>query len=137
MLLEGAEDWDWGDMDADFLTPKKAPIKKPIQVLTVTMLFPCSFFRKSSTTIPHVSPYVRETCTRCIVESIAEVDADGQFQKVSSLLEYCCLSALNFLRPQSLTVRLDPGDERRSVILRDDWTALDIRIGKQLFEPSV
>lgn len=27
-LLEGAEDWDWDDMNADFLTPKKATPRK-------------------------------------------------------------------------------------------------------------
>lgn len=27
-LLDGAEDWDWDDMNADFLTPKKSPKKR-------------------------------------------------------------------------------------------------------------
>ncbi len=27
-LLEGAEDWDWNDMNGDFLSPKKASPKK-------------------------------------------------------------------------------------------------------------
>jgi hypothetical protein len=33
MLLDGAENWDWNDMELDFLTPKK-PIcgKSPIKV---------------------------------------------------------------------------------------------------------
>lgn len=28
LLLEGAEDWDWADMEADFMTPKKATPRK-------------------------------------------------------------------------------------------------------------
>lgn len=27
-LLEGAEDWDWDDMNSDFLTPKKSPKRR-------------------------------------------------------------------------------------------------------------
>lgn len=30
-LLEGAEDWDWTDMNSDFTSPKKAPVTKPSQ----------------------------------------------------------------------------------------------------------
>lgn len=42
-LVEGAEDWDWGDMEADFLTPKKEPVRKPAQVCAITMhYFSCS-----------------------------------------------------------------------------------------------
>ena len=31
LLLEGVEDWDWTDMEADFMTPKKAtPCKQKV-----------------------------------------------------------------------------------------------------------
>lgn len=62
-LMEGAEDWDWDDMEADFLTPKKKTQKRdPI---------------KSSG-----SEYTRETCTRCIVEQIDEIENGGRYEKV-------------------------------------------------------
>lgn len=31
-LLEGAEDWDWDDMNSDLPTPKKASPRKPVKV---------------------------------------------------------------------------------------------------------
>lgn len=32
MLLDGAETWDWTDMEADFVTPKKSPGKNKVCV---------------------------------------------------------------------------------------------------------
>ncbi|KAH7929561.1 Dna2-domain-containing protein [Leucogyrophana mollusca] len=90
-LLDGAEDWDWEDMEADFLTPKKHS----------------STAQKPS--IPPGKAYARETCTRCTVESVSSDSSDNAFQKV-------------------LSVRVHRG-EHRSVILRDDWANSDIRAG--------
>ncbi|KAF9458560.1 DNA replication factor Dna2-domain-containing protein [Collybia nuda] len=90
-LLEGAEDWDWDDMNSDLPTPKKASPRKPNKT-------------------PQAPPYIPETCTRCIVESIAESEKGGYYQKI-------------------LVVKLDRNEERRSVVLRDDWVATDVRIG--------
>ncbi|KAF7984152.1 hypothetical protein HWV62_16810 [Athelia sp. TMB] len=85
-LMEGAEDWNWDDMEADFLTPekKKAPSAQR-------------------------SGYMRDPCTRCIVEAIENTDGG--------------------LREKTLIVKLDPGEERRIVILRDDWIYTDVRLG--------
>ncbi|RDB29779.1 DNA replication ATP-dependent helicase/nuclease dna2 [Hypsizygus marmoreus] len=66
--------------------------------------------RKHKTIIPKATPYVPETCTRCTVESISESEHDKYYQK-------------------TLIVKVDPGEERRSVVLREDWTATDIRRG--------
>ena len=39
-LLEGAEDWDWEDMNSDFLSPKKSP-RKMIPVCARVAWVPC------------------------------------------------------------------------------------------------
>ncbi|KAJ7109745.1 DNA replication factor Dna2-domain-containing protein [Mycena crocata] len=52
-LLDGAEDWDWSDMNSDFISPPETvPIHVPL-------------------------PY-----TRCTVESVTESKANGKLQKV-------------------------------------------------------
>ncbi|TFK52072.1 Dna2-domain-containing protein [Heliocybe sulcata] len=55
-LTNGAEDWDWDDMEYDFLTPKKA---KPSQQ-------PC----------PEYTP---EPCTRCTVEQVQDSSLNGKY----------------------------------------------------------
>ncbi|KAF8123075.1 DNA replication factor Dna2-domain-containing protein [Mycena galopus ATCC 62051] len=61
-LLEGAEDWDWSDMNSDFISPaKKGPTTPVIQPGTPV----------------HVSlPYAR-----CTVESVSENIINGRLQK--------------------------------------------------------
>ncbi|KAJ7134639.1 Dna2-domain-containing protein [Mycena epipterygia] len=61
-LLDGAEDWDWSDMNSDFMSPvKKIPIKPVIPPATPA----------------HVPlPY-----TRCTVESVSETMNNGRLQK--------------------------------------------------------
>ncbi|KAJ7459871.1 AAA domain-containing protein [Mycena latifolia] len=61
-LLDGAENWDWSDMNSDFISPvKKSPPKSDI----------------SPATPVHVPlPY-----TRCIVESVSEIMVNGRMQK--------------------------------------------------------
>ncbi|KAF8876665.1 DNA replication factor Dna2-domain-containing protein [Infundibulicybe gibba] len=88
LLFDGAEDWD---LDIDCLTPRKET--KPVKAPTTP--------RKT---------FTPDTCTRCSVESLADVPASGKNQK-------------------TLVVRVEPGGESRFVYLRDDWTATDIRIG--------
>lgn len=107
-LTQGAEDWNWDDMESDFLTPKKDKEKKvqsnPVQ-----------------------SGYQRELCTRCVVEEIIESQVGGRFQKVSrfSSLSHSLISRSG----QSLTAKIDSGEERLTAILQDDWAYTDIRIG--------
>ncbi|KAH7909650.1 Dna2-domain-containing protein [Hygrophoropsis aurantiaca] len=66
-LLEGAEDWDWNDMEMDFLSPKKhrSPVKKRA--------------------IQPVSKYSGETCTRCVVLSISYDGSSSALQKSLSV----------------------------------------------------
>ncbi|KAJ7044139.1 Dna2-domain-containing protein [Mycena alexandri] len=62
-LLEGAEDWDWSDMNSDFLSPvKKSP-------------------KKNIAPPPSAVTHVPLPCTRCIVESISETTTNGRLQK--------------------------------------------------------
>ncbi|KIK37375.1 hypothetical protein CY34DRAFT_92854 [Suillus luteus UH-Slu-Lm8-n1] len=91
MLLDGAENWDWNDMELDFLTPKKPNCKVAI----------------------HARRHVKETCTRCVVDSVRE-DSSETFQKRVS---------------QVLSVRVQPSGNPRTVILCDDWADTDIRKG--------
>jgi DNA replication ATP-dependent helicase Dna2 len=63
-LVDGAENWDWDDMESDFLTPKKN--------------------QKSKVSAELDTGYIRETCTRCIIERITEADNGGKYEKVSS-----------------------------------------------------
>ncbi|KAJ7644148.1 Dna2-domain-containing protein [Roridomyces roridus] len=59
-LLEGAEDWDWSDMHADFLSPvKKSPLKKSLAA-------------------PARAPL---QYTRCTVQSVSEITEGGRLQK--------------------------------------------------------
>lgn len=68
-LMEGAENWDWDDMEADFLTPKK----------------------KQRLIIESSDPgYLRDPCTRCIVEAIAETNVGGRYEKVRVLFHFLC-----------------------------------------------
>ncbi|KXN86785.1 DNA replication ATP-dependent helicase/nuclease DNA2 [Leucoagaricus sp. SymC.cos] len=105
-LLEGAEDWDWSDMN-DFMTPQKAvPSSKKSKSTPGRGL---GSPRKSLPQVPK-REYQKEVCTRCIIESISERRVSGRLHKV-------------------LVVKLDPGEERRSVTLQDDWIVTDARIG--------
>ncbi|TFK37115.1 DNA replication factor Dna2-domain-containing protein [Crucibulum laeve] len=54
--------------------------------------------------------YTSIICTRCVVESVSESDYNGKWYK-------------------KLLVKLDPGEERRQVLLYDDWFQTDARIG--------
>lgn len=101
-LLEGAESWDWGDMEDDFLTPKKPLVK-------------------SGKVAMPAKRHVKETCTRCMVDSVRE-DSSEIYQKV-------------------LAVRVQPSGAPRTVILCDDWADTDIRKGNIInvlgdFDPS-
>ncbi|KAG6836385.1 hypothetical protein H0H93_008591 [Arthromyces matolae] len=64
---------------------------------------------KKKFNVPPAPTYIPQTCTRCIVESISTESSDF-YQK-------------------ELIVKLDPSQERRRVILRDDWVSTDARIG--------
>lgn len=64
-LVDGAESWDWDDMELDFLTPKKERGGKTKALTPSTE-----------------SGYIRETCTRCIVEQVTENEVNGRLQKV-------------------------------------------------------
>lgn len=38
-LMEGVEDWDWDDMNSDFMTPRKSsPVKPKVSVLSIDSL---------------------------------------------------------------------------------------------------
>ncbi|OAX37312.1 Dna2-domain-containing protein [Rhizopogon vinicolor AM-OR11-026] len=95
-LLEGAENWDWGDMEDDFLTPKKPRVKPKTAVMPAKR-------------------YIKQTCTRCVVDDIRE-DNSVVFQKVWGL------------KPV-LSVRVPPSGDGRTVVLCDDWVDADIRKG--------
>ncbi|KZT21167.1 Dna2-domain-containing protein [Neolentinus lepideus HHB14362 ss-1] len=90
ILVRGAEDWDWDDMEYDFLTPKKA---KPIR--------------------QNVTPelqYTPEPCTRCTVDQVQESSLNGR----------CC---------KTLTVITEPTKCCCSIVLCDEWSQSDVRIG--------
>ena len=63
-LVDGAENWDWDDMESDFLTPKK------------------NRGTKNNVCDEVDTGYKRETCTRCIIERIVETDNGGRYEKV-------------------------------------------------------
>ncbi|KAJ7784549.1 DNA replication factor Dna2-domain-containing protein [Mycena metata] len=65
-LLEGAEDWDWSDMNSDFLSPVKKSPQKTIAPPPAA---------------PAIPAHVPLPFTRCIVESISETTANGRLQK--------------------------------------------------------
>ncbi|KAJ4472562.1 Dna2-domain-containing protein [Lentinula edodes] len=88
-MLEGVEDdWDW---DVNEISPMKKPKVETFQLAG--------------------SRHVRETCTRCSVESVSEYEISGRYSKVLA---------------QNLIVALESG-ERRSVILQDDWVTSGVR----------
>ncbi|KAL6302085.1 Dna2-domain-containing protein [Sparassis latifolia] len=62
-LVAGAEDWDWDDMNSDFMSPKKP--KSP----------------KKTLKIASTSKYTRQTCTRCNVITVDEVLTTHPYQK--------------------------------------------------------
>ncbi|KZT71118.1 Dna2-domain-containing protein [Daedalea quercina L-15889] len=65
-LMEGAEDWDWDDMNSDILSPKRSPKKTPSAARVV---------------IP-APAYVPPTRTRCLVKGVEEHLSTGYLQKV-------------------------------------------------------
>ncbi|KAJ8085344.1 DNA replication endonuclease-helicase Dna2 [Marasmius tenuissimus] len=94
-LMNGVEDWDW-DMSYE-LSPKKLSPKK----------------NKASPMKPQppkAKSYIRETCTRCVVETVGETEVNGKLSK-------------------QLVVKVSPTEELRSVILNDDWASTDVREG--------
>ena len=72
-LCEGAEDWDWTDMDVDdgLSTPSR-------KVLSCTSLLYPWFIPgiplQNNSEFPLPPPFVRQPCTRCIVESVIKAD---------------------------------------------------------------
>ncbi|KAH0579057.1 hypothetical protein H2248_003215 [Termitomyces sp. 'cryptogamus'] len=77
---------------------------------------------KKKRDIQSPSTYVPETCTRCIVELIS-----------SESSEYV---------QKNLIVKVYSSEERRRVILRDDWVIIDVRVGDTInvlgtFTPAV
>ncbi|KAG1898951.1 Dna2-domain-containing protein [Suillus fuscotomentosus] len=105
-LLEGAESWDWADMEDDFITPKKPKVK-------------------SGTVAMPAKLHAKETCTRCVVDDV-RVDESAKIQKVwrhkAACITLCHESAL-----QILSVRVQSSRDSRTVILCDDWVDADIR----------
>ncbi|KAJ3575988.1 hypothetical protein NP233_g746 [Leucocoprinus birnbaumii] len=105
-LLDGADDWDWDDMN-DFMTPQKAASspKKAKSTPRPALGSP----RKPLPQVPK-REYQKAVCTRCVVESVSDVRMNGRYHK-------------------TLVVKLDSRDERRSVTLQDDWITTDVRLG--------
>ncbi|KAI0946663.1 hypothetical protein AcW1_010068 [Taiwanofungus camphoratus] len=62
-LVEGAEDWDWDDMNSECMTSKENA--SPTQALAI-----------ASSPEYHPAP-----CTRCIVKAVHEVHPESSFQK--------------------------------------------------------
>lgn len=79
-LVHGAQDWDWGDMEADFLSPKKARKHS----------LPSFSARPEPGSELKLEPeYFREPCTRCVVEAVVENEDDrGRYHKVRSLYSH-------------------------------------------------
>ena len=65
-LVDGAENWDWDDMESDFLTPKKK--------------------QNCKVSVEADPAYIRETCTRCIVEKVVDAESGGRYEKVCAFI---------------------------------------------------
>jgi DNA replication ATP-dependent helicase Dna2 len=80
-LLEGAEDWDWSDMNSDFISPVKKTTTIPvIQVRPPLFLILNHANLHQPGTPVHVSlPYAR-----CLVESVSEITVNDRLQKVGT-----------------------------------------------------
>ncbi|RPD65180.1 Dna2-domain-containing protein [Lentinus tigrinus ALCF2SS1-7] len=89
-LMEGVEDWDWDDMNSDFMTPHKSSPRSRYAVSTAR------------------SP--ASTATRCLVKAVKEQYVKSRIEKV-------------------LDVKVQPTNELRRIILRDDWCHADVRTG--------
>ncbi|KAJ3553389.1 hypothetical protein NM688_g3640 [Phlebia brevispora] len=112
-LLAGAEDWDWDDMNSDFLTPKKSPSKagRPAMPGSSASLLPALVLNtEAKQSDVEEAQYHKEPCTRCVVKSVQDVVVEGEDRK-------------------ELLVKVGSGNEERLVILRDDWTYTDVRQG--------
>ena len=96
-LCEGAGDWDWNDMNSDFMTPKKSPVKhakvSPKYSRTHWDSYPVQKQYTALDRLPALQteaqgpskatpPYKREPCTRCVVKDVKEVFVDGKTYKV-------------------------------------------------------
>ncbi|KAG8887928.1 Tripartite DNA replication factor [Tulasnella sp. 332] len=114
-LMEGLSDCDWDDMEAEVSDVKmeveatQTPARLPARVTYLTPPKPLA-----------APSYVPDPCTRCVVLSVDEV-VPGRYQ-----LEK---------HSQHLIIRVDRGgkpkdtDEKRLVILKDDWALSNIRPG--------
>lgn len=89
-LVEGAEGWDWEDMHADFLTPKKATPRKPkVRRLDCLACIADSDLSKQDVqkniqklvveTVPGEPQWTPDPCVRCTVK---EVVRGGHLHKV-------------------------------------------------------
>jgi DNA replication ATP-dependent helicase Dna2 len=79
-LLEGAENWDWADMEDDFLTPKKPRVKSKVCHSTLRD----TLIEALQAAIMPAKRHVKQTCTRCVVDDIRE-DNSTVYQKVWKL----------------------------------------------------
>jgi DNA replication ATP-dependent helicase Dna2 len=101
-LVDGAEDWDWGDMESDFLTPKKV---KELERDSSKSDFLQQRQEQLSSPESDLEPaseleYYRKPCTRCIVETVDDCqDGSGRYQKVTCLCEAAHFRLyLNYIR---------------------------------------
>ncbi|KIY67509.1 Dna2-domain-containing protein [Cylindrobasidium torrendii FP15055 ss-10] len=123
-LLDGVDDWD-----IDFLTPKRSPTKKKLKrpcerrddiedfshLLDGVEDWDVDFLspkRTPSKKGPKIIPraYKGQTVTRCAVHKVDVKSVSGRSEK-------------------HLVVEVVSNRERRSVVLRDDWTETDVRQG--------
>ncbi|KAI0635451.1 Dna2-domain-containing protein [Trametes polyzona] len=68
-LMEGVEDWDWDEMNSDFLTPRKSSPVKP---------------KRSKYNIS-AEKCQRSPATRCTIKEVEERFVSGRFEKVLSV----------------------------------------------------
>ncbi|KAG8995284.1 Tripartite DNA replication factor [Tulasnella sp. JGI-2019a] len=111
-LMEGLGDSDWDDMEEEAsqsileVGATQTPTRLPVRVTYLTPPKPSA-----------ASLYVPDPCTRCVVLSVDELEP-GRYQLEKHLI-----------------VRVDRGgkpkdtDEKRLVILKDDWVLTNVRSG--------
>ncbi|KAG9309432.1 DNA replication factor Dna2-domain-containing protein [Chiua virens] len=152
VLLEGAENWDWADMEADIITPKKMVAMLPNQMSAVAVKPPLTPHRACS--IPSSGTKQDLNLSMAALLEGAETwdweDMESDFltpgwkcDKLKSMVDpekvytrtpstRCVVEVVednSKFGSKVLSAKTQPNGHPRSVILQDNWADFDVRKG--------
>lgn len=138
-LLEGAEDWDWEDMHADFLTPKKTvPCEQKVRQSKrgyLTCHGKLLSLRATRTMHGHYNSKPPRRFLKGFPNHVHDAWSNKFCMAATCARQgnMCCFASTKLIiLSQELLVSTEPDEESRKVILRDDWAMSSVKSGRPL-----